>query len=90
MDDTQNLHHLSILKRQYFQLVEPSQLRWPENIMLKAPAVQSWLFHNLFDVERMSSLPLERYQLRVLKLLVSKLEESMDNEEDVGLPLSIR
>ncbi|KAH7374368.1 putative methyltransferase-domain-containing protein [Pyrenochaeta sp. MPI-SDFR-AT-0127] len=82
MDNLQHASELRILRRQYFQLVEPSQLRWPDTDVLKAPEVQSWLFANLFDVDRITSPPLERYQLRVLKLLISKLEKSIDDPEE--------
>lgn len=75
---------LMTLRRQYFQLVEPVQLRWPDSHLLKAPAAQSWIFNNLFNVEKVSHPPPPRYQQRVLKLLISKLEKSVnDPEEDV-------
>lgn len=88
--DSPHVSQLRILQRQYFQLVEPSQLRWPSRGVLKAPEVQSWLFTNMFDTDRITSLPLEeRYQLRVLKLLISKLEKSIDDpDEDVRSPVS--
>ncbi|KAH9866662.1 hypothetical protein J1614_008355 [Plenodomus biglobosus] len=74
---------LRILRRQYFQLVEPQQLRWPDLDTLKRPKVQSWLFTNLFDTERIRSPPPDRYQLRILKILISKLEGAItDPEED--------
>jgi hypothetical protein len=80
---------LRILQRQYLQLVEPLQLRWPNDTILKAPEVQLWLFTNLFDTANITSPPPDRYQLRVLKLLVSKLERSItDPEEDVWSPIS--
>ncbi len=78
---------LNVLRRQYFQLVEPSQLRWPEGAILKRLSVQSWIFNNLFDAVQVSILPPQRYQLRALKVLVSKLESSIDEpEEDVRYP----
>jgi hypothetical protein len=84
-----NLAHLCVFQRQYFQLVEPSQLRWPQDSILKSADVQSWMFTNLFDSEGIKSPPPERYQLRVLKLLISKLERSIvDPEEDVRFPFS--
>lgn len=84
MEDQQIMQQLRILQRQYFQLVEPFQLRWPQSDVLKAPDVQYWLFSNMFDPEKIQSPPLERYQLRVLKVLISKLEKSIvDPEQDV-------
>jgi hypothetical protein len=80
---------LQILQRQYFQLVEPHQLRWPESAMLKRPDVQDWLFANMFDLNKVKSPPPDRYQLRVLKLVISKLEGAIvDPEEDVRPPVS--
>lgn len=85
MDDLHR-QQLRILRRQYFQLAEPSQLYWPTGETLKTATVQSWLFSNLFDKDKIPSPPLDRYQLRVLKLLISKLEQSItDPEEDVRL-----
>jgi hypothetical protein len=75
---------LRVLQRQYFQLVEPHQLRWPEDTTLKKPDVQSWMFREMFDTEQIKSAPPDRYQLRVLKQLISKLEGAIvDPEEDV-------
>ena len=80
------LENLIIFRRQYYQLVEPSQLRWPEDHILKAPEAQSWIFCNLFDTEKIPTIPPDRYRLRVLKALVSKLERAMDDPEvDVRL-----
>lgn len=85
--DPDILSALATFRRQYLQLVEPGQLRWPGPEALKKPDVQSWIFSNLFDVDSISSLPPERYRMRVLKVLISKLEKSITNpEEDVWLP----
>jgi hypothetical protein len=75
---------LATLRRQYFQLVDPSQLRWLEGRVLKDPEVQSWIFSHMFDMDTNSTLPPDRYRFRVLKVLVSKLEKAIeDPEEDV-------
>lgn len=43
----------------------------------------------MFDDSSIKSPPPERYQLRVLKLLIAKLERSIvDPEEDVRFPIS--
>lgn len=77
------------MQRQYLQLVEPSQLRWPDAQILKRPEVQTWIFLHMFDENSVKSPPPERYQLRVLKLLIGKLERSIvDPEEDVWFPIS--
>ena len=82
-------HDLLLLRRQYFQLVDIHQLRWPTDDILKRSSVQSWLYHSLFDSDSLPTLPPERYQLRVLKLLTSKLERIIgDPEEDVCFPFS--
>jgi hypothetical protein len=78
------ISQLRVLQRQYFQLVEPHQLRWPEGAALKQPDVQAWMFREMFDADHVKSPPPDRYQLRVFKLLVSKLEAAIvDPEEDV-------
>lgn len=77
---------LTILRRQYFQLVEPPQLRWPVDSVLKVSSVQSWMYRHFFDAASVPVLPPSRYRLRVLKSLISKLEGAIeDPEEDVGL-----
>jgi hypothetical protein len=89
MDDPRNVSQLRVLQRQYFQLVEPHEMRWPDDATLKTPQVQSWLFKNLFDTANLASPPPARYQLRTLKQLVGKLERSItDPEEDVWSPFS--
>ncbi|KAF1997102.1 hypothetical protein P154DRAFT_441978 [Amniculicola lignicola CBS 123094] len=84
--DTDTYSRLNVLRRQFLQLVEPTQLRWPGPAVLKHSEVQKWLSSNLFD--RSQGLPPpERYQLRVLKTLISKIENAIDDpEEDVRMP----
>ena len=83
------MSQLRILQRQYFQLVEPQQLRWPDEATLKKPQVQAWVFANLLDPTRITSPTPARYQLRFLKELVGRLERSItDPEEDVWSPIS--
>jgi hypothetical protein len=89
MADAATTLQLHMLQRQYFQLVEPHQLEWPEITTLKSSHVQTWMFSKMFDPEQIKSPPPDRYQLRVLKLLISKLEKAIENpEEDVRLPVS--
>lgn len=77
---------LLLFRRQYLQLFEPDFLAWPPKPLLKDASVQSWLYSNLFDTEKHTMLPPERYQLRVLKPLLSKIEQAIeDPEEDVGI-----
>lgn len=75
---------LQLFKRQYFQLLRPELLTWPGATVLKMLEVQTWLFEQLFNVENVKFPPPERYQLRVLKKLMSKVESAINNpEEDV-------
>jgi hypothetical protein len=76
---------LLLFRRQYFQLFEPDFLAWPPKQLLRDPTVQAWLYTHLFNNEKNPRMPPERYQLRVLKPLVSKIEKAIeDPEEDVG------
>ena len=87
---------LLLFRRQYFQLFEPDFLAWPPKQLLKDMGIQRWLYNHLFNVDENSYLPPARYQYRVLKPLVAKIEQAIvDPEEDVGrvsqckLPLDI-
>ncbi|KAF2144053.1 uncharacterized protein K452DRAFT_152083 [Aplosporella prunicola CBS 121167] len=73
---------LEIFRRQYFQLLEPSQLQWPNADFLKQPHVQTWLFQEMFDRDSIQYSPPVRYHVRVLKQLVAKIEDAIDNPEE--------
>ncbi|EME84086.1 uncharacterized protein MYCFIDRAFT_134467 [Pseudocercospora fijiensis CIRAD86] len=73
---------LLLFRRQYFQLHEPDFLAWPPKQLLKDPSVQAWLYAKLFDGEKNAYLPAERYQFRVLKPLVSKIEQAIEDPEE--------
>lgn len=80
---------LQVFRAQYFQLLDLVQMRWPEAQLLKRPDVQAWLFAEMFDRDSIQYPPPERYQMRVLKRLVSTIEQAIDNpEEDVCKPNS--
>ena len=84
MIDQNVLKDLTRFRRQYLQLVEPSQLKWLEGNVIKASEVQAWIFDHLFSADHNATLPPDRYRLRVLKVLISKLEKAIDDpEEDV-------
>lgn len=86
MNDETN-EQLRLLCRQYFQLVDLESLRWPDTQVLKRPEVQAWLYGHLFDRDAVPSPPSERYQLRVLKQLISRIESAIeDPQEDVCNP----
>ena len=75
---------VELLKRQYFQLIDPDQLALPAQELLRLPDIQTQIFHDLFDECVTAYTPPERYKTRVLKRLVSALEQAIvDPEEDV-------
>lgn len=75
---------LKLLRRQYFQLFQPEFLAWPHPQLLRQADAQAWLYKHLFDESRNARLPPERYQLRVLRPLVTKIEKAIqDPDEDV-------
>ena len=77
---------LLLFRRQYLQLFEPEFLAWPPKQLLRDADAQEWLYQSLFNADRNSYLPPERYQLRVLKPLLAKIEQAVeDPEEDVGV-----
>lgn len=75
-----------VFRRQYLQLFEPDFLLWPSRQLLRDVAIQAWLYTNLFDAQKNTVLPPERYQVRVLKLLVAKIEQAVTDaqKDDVG------
>ncbi|KAK5108765.1 hypothetical protein LTR62_007825 [Meristemomyces frigidus] len=73
---------LLLLRRQYLQLVEPDFLAWPPNSLLRDANAQSWIYKRLFDPERTPRLPPAHYQIRVLKPLLAKIEQSIDDPEE--------
>ncbi|KAI1099277.1 putative methyltransferase-domain-containing protein [Jackrogersella minutella] len=76
---------LLLLRRQYMQLLEPDFLAWPPLKLLKNTDVQKWLFKHLFDPSRNLRLPPDRYQMRVLKQLVAKIEKAIEEPEEDGI-----
>ncbi|KAK5708349.1 hypothetical protein LTR97_000889 [Elasticomyces elasticus] len=73
---------LELFRRQYLQLVEPDFLAWPPKQLLRDPHVQAWLYRRLFNPERNERLPPPRYQVRVIKPLVAKVETSIEDPEE--------
>ena len=73
-------------KAQYLQLLDPGTLCWPCRATLKKTNVQAWLFKNLFDKQTLQYLPNERYQARVLKIALGRIEGSIeDPDQDVSV-----
>lgn len=76
---------LLLFRRQYLQVFEPDFLAWPPKQLLRDAGVQTWLYNNLFNKDQCPRLPPERYQTRVLKPLLDKIEQSIeDPDEDVS------
>lgn len=81
----QESDRIELLRRQYLQLLEPGLLAIPGPEMLRRPDVQRQLYEKMFHSENLMFVPDSRYQLRVLKGLVSRIEDAIsDPEEDVG------
>ncbi|KAI1108891.1 S-adenosyl-L-methionine-dependent methyltransferase [Nemania sp. NC0429] len=73
---------LRLLRRQYLQLFEPDFLAWPHPQLLRRADAQAWLFKHLFDPDRNRRLPPERYQLRVLRPLVARIEKAIEDPDE--------
>ncbi|KAK8161690.1 putative methyltransferase-domain-containing protein [Phyllosticta citrichinensis] len=73
---------LQIFCRQYLQLVDADSLAWPASQVLKKAHVQQWLFQHTFDQHSTQYLPPERYQVRVLKKLMTRIEEAIEDPEE--------
>ncbi|KAJ5121139.1 uncharacterized protein N7515_009100 [Penicillium bovifimosum] len=70
------------LAAQYFQLVELPNLALPPGSVLIQPAVQAALYERMFN-ENVFPIPPDSYRSRVLKEILSRIEESItDPEED--------
>lgn len=63
--------------RQYLQL--EWELDYPPTTLLREADVQDTLYHRLFADGALSYPPPQRYQLRVLKELMSRIEASIDD-----------
>lgn len=71
------------LVAQYFQLVELPNLDLPPGSVLVKPDVQSALYQHMFD-ESIFPIPPDSYRSRVLKEVITRIEESIaDPEQDV-------
>lgn len=80
---------INLLRRQFLQLLDPSALNVPESQVLKRPEIQNQIYALMFRDDSLQYSPPSRYRLRVLKLLVTALENAMDDpDEDVGIECS--
>lgn len=80
-DWAQELNHF---KRQYLQL--QVTIKYPERQYLKHEEFQNELYAQIFSHEALQYRPPQRYQLRVLKELMKRVEDSItDWEEEVRI-----
>jgi protein-lysine N-methyltransferase EEF2KMT len=74
----------SLFRRQYLQLLNPVSLTFPASDCLQNESFQSLIYEGIFKPGVLVYPPQARYQLRVLKELVLRVEKSIVNpEEDV-------
>ncbi|KAL1963214.1 hypothetical protein VTN77DRAFT_8539 [Rasamsonia byssochlamydoides] len=73
---------ISQLVAQYFQLVEPWDLRIPSADTLKDPAVQAAIYEQMFNENNIDPIPPVNYRTRVLKTILSRIEESLSSPEE--------
>lgn len=77
------MQSIDTLVAQYSQLVEVPRLALPDGHVLVNPATQQAIYDRMFNAS-LWPLPPVNYQTRVLKMILSRLEESIsDPEEDV-------
>ncbi|KAF8540644.1 putative methyltransferase-domain-containing protein [Trichophaea hybrida] len=67
---------IHLFKCQYFQLIEPRIIEFPQPNILQQPEFQEALYESLFSPAASRHPPPERYTARVLKRLISLIEGS--------------
>jgi hypothetical protein len=79
---------LNLFRRQYFQL--QVAIRYPDPQCLRQEIFQQLLHAELFDEGTAEYQPPHRYQIRVLKELIRRIEESItDWQEEVCISFTI-
>jgi protein-lysine N-methyltransferase EEF2KMT len=74
-------------RKQYFELLDPDKLHFPPAVTVIKPEVQAELYETMFNADKLSHPPPSKYQIRVLKALLARIEEAVaDPDEDVGFP----
>ena len=82
----QDRESYSLFRRQYLQLLNPDSLAFPASDCLRNVSFQSLIYESIFKPGVLAYPPQARYQLRVLKELVLRVEKSIiDPEEDVRI-----
>ncbi|KAB5525646.1 hypothetical protein GE09DRAFT_1229435 [Coniochaeta sp. 2T2.1] len=69
--------------RQYLQLERP--LQFPDDALLREDHAQTFVYERLFRPGAVTHPPPIRYQVRVIKELVSRIENSIDDWEAFGI-----
>ncbi|KAH0543022.1 hypothetical protein FGG08_002630 [Glutinoglossum americanum] len=73
---------LKLFRRQYLQLTSLDTLAFPSPDYLRNESFQSLLYGSIFKPGVLEYPPKDRYQLRVLKELVLRIEKSVANPEE--------
>ncbi|KAL2808951.1 putative methyltransferase-domain-containing protein [Aspergillus granulosus] len=74
---------IALLAAQYFEQIDPPNLSLPDGPTLVSPAIQNAIYENMFNEDTAWPLPPTSYQTRVLKVIITRIEESIsDPEED--------
>jgi hypothetical protein len=75
---------IRVLVAQYFQLVDPRRLSLPPKDTLIRADVQETIYQQMFNEAAIWPIPPVSYRVRVLKMLLSAIEDSISNpDEDV-------
>ena len=81
----EELDPVELLRRQYFQCLDPESLSLPKAELLRLPDTQNQVFSCMFDEAVIKFAPPVRYRFRVLKKIIHAIEEAIeDPDEDVG------
>jgi hypothetical protein len=79
---------LNLFRRQYLQL--QVDIRYPDPACLRQERFQEFLEKELFEEDSIEYQPPQRYQIRVLKELIRRIESSItDWEEEVCISNTI-
>jgi len=73
-------HQLNLFRRQYLQL--QTNVTVPDHQCLRQDAFQQALLQDVFSDDATEYQPPQRYQLRILKELMQRIEASITNWED--------
>lgn len=76
--------HVALLARQFHEQLDPHLLPLPHGRAIVHPAVQSAIYESMFNEASLWPIPPANYQARVLKMILSRIDEAIsDPEEDV-------